>query len=38
VSRYLSRRCMGIGVRIVVKSTGCSGLAYKLEYVYEQLP
>ncbi|SRR2546429_663993 len=38
VSRYLSRRGKGIGVRLGVKTTGCSGLAYKLEYVDEQLP
>lgn len=33
VTRYLSRRGKGIGVRLGVKTTGCSGLAYKLEYV-----
>lgn len=33
VSRYLSRRGKGLGVRLGVKTTGCSGLAYKLEYV-----
>jgi len=33
VSRYLSRRGKGMGVRLGVKTTGCSGLAYKLEYV-----
>ncbi|MDP4608155.1 MAG: iron-sulfur cluster assembly protein IscA [Burkholderiaceae bacterium] len=32
VSRYLSRRGKGIGVRLGVKTTGCSGLAYTLEY------
>lgn len=26
------------GVRLGVKTTGCSGLAYKLEYVDEILP
>jgi iron-sulfur cluster assembly protein len=25
----------GVGVRLGVKTTGCSGLAYKLEYVDE---
>lgn len=38
VSRYLSRRGKGVGVRLGVKTTGCSGLAYKLEYVDEQGP
>ena len=35
VSRYLSRRGKGFGVRLGVKTTGCSGLAYQLEYVDE---
>ncbi len=32
VTKYLSRRGKGVGVRLGVKTTGCSGLAYKLEY------
>lgn len=32
VSRYLSHRGKGVGVRLGVKTTGCSGLAYKLEF------
>lgn len=32
VSRYLTKRGKGIGVRVGVTTTGCSGLAYKLEY------
>ena len=35
VNRYLSKRGKGVGVRLGVKTTGCSGLAYKLEYVDE---
>ncbi len=38
VQRYLARRGKGIGVRLGVKTTGCSGLAYKLEYVDEPAP
>ena len=38
VTRYLSRRGRGVGVRLGVKTTGCSGLAYKLEYADEQAP
>ena len=38
VNRYLAKRAKGIGVRLGVKTTGCSGLAYKLEYVDEQAP
>lgn len=38
VSKYLSQRGKGVGVRLGVKTTGCSGLAYKLEYVDEIEP
>lgn len=38
VNRYLTRRGKGVGVRLGVKTTGCSGLAYKLEYVDEFAP
>ena len=38
VARYLERRGKGVGLRVGVKTTGCSGLAYKLEYVDEVLP
>ena len=38
VNRYLSRRGKGLGVRLGVKTTGCSGLAYKLEYVDDSQP
>jgi iron-sulfur cluster assembly protein len=33
VNRMLSKRGRGLGIRIGVKTTGCSGLAYVLEYV-----
>jgi iron-sulfur cluster assembly protein len=32
VSSFLARRGKGIGLRLGVKTTGCSGMAYKLEY------
>jgi len=35
VSRYLTRRGKGVRLRVGVKTTGCSGLAYKLEYADE---
>ena len=35
VTKYLAKRGKGIGVRLGVKTTGCSGLAYTLEYVDE---
>ena len=33
VSKFLVRRGKGVGLRLGVRTTGCSGLAYKLEYV-----
>ncbi|MBP6419662.1 MAG: iron-sulfur cluster assembly protein IscA [Giesbergeria sp.] len=38
VSRYLARRGQGLGVRLGVKTSGCSGLAYQLEYVDQAEP
>ena len=38
VSRYLARRGQGLGVRRGVKTSGCSGLAYQLEYVDQAEP
>jgi iron-sulfur cluster assembly protein len=32
VQRYIAKRGKGIGLRLGVKTTGCSGLAYKLEF------
>ena len=37
-SRYIVKRGKGVGVRLGVKTTGCSGLAYKLEYVDDMAP
>ncbi len=33
VQSYLGSRGKGVGIRVGVKTTGCSGLAYVLEYV-----
>lgn len=33
VARFLAQRGKGVGLRLGVRTTGCSGLAYKLEYV-----
>ncbi|MEN9775937.1 MAG: iron-sulfur cluster assembly protein IscA [Pseudomonadota bacterium] len=38
VSRYIDRRGKGVGVRLGVRTTGCSGLAYKLEYADQFMP
>ena len=35
VSNYLEKRGSGLGVRVGIKTTGCSGMAYVLEYVDE---
>jgi iron-sulfur cluster assembly protein len=32
VANYIARRGKGIGLRLGVKTTGCSGMAYKLEF------
>lgn len=35
VQDFISKRGKGVGLRLGVKTTGCSGLAYKLEFVDE---
>ena len=37
IKNLLEKRS-GVGIRIGVKTTGCSGLAYVLEYVNEYVP
>jgi iron-sulfur cluster assembly protein len=32
VANYLSKRGKGIGLRLGVRTSGCSGMAYKLEF------
>lgn len=32
VAAYLAKRGKGIGLRLGVKTSGCSGMAYKLEF------
>ncbi|MDO8931884.1 MAG: iron-sulfur cluster assembly protein IscA [Rhodocyclaceae bacterium] len=32
VANYIAKRGKGIGVRLGVKTSGCSGMAYKLEF------
>jgi iron-sulfur cluster assembly protein len=33
VQNYLTKRGKGVGLRFGVRTTGCSGMAYKLEFV-----
>lgn len=33
VTRFLEKRGKGVGLRLGVRTTGCSGMAYKLEFV-----
>lgn len=35
INKYLAKRGKGIGIRLGVKTSGCSGMAYKLEYADE---
>ena len=35
IERFLQKRGKGLGVRLGVKTTGCSGLAYVIEYADE---
>ena len=35
IQQTIQKRGKGLGIRIGVKTTGCSGLAYTLEYVNE---
>ncbi|HEY2628307.1 MAG TPA: iron-sulfur cluster assembly protein IscA [Usitatibacter sp.] len=38
VQRYIEKRGHGVGLRLGVRTTGCSGLAYKLEFADEIQP
>jgi iron-sulfur cluster assembly protein len=33
IKQNLDKRGKGVGIRLGVKTTGCSGLAYTIEYV-----
>ena len=38
VAGFLQKRGKGVGLRLGVRTTGCSGMAYKLEFVDEVSP
>ncbi len=35
VARYIEKRGKGVGIRLGVRTSGCSGMAYKLEFADE---
>jgi len=37
VSSFISKRGKGVGIRLGVRTSGCSGMAYKLEFADEAL-
>lgn len=37
IERHLEQRGKGIGIRLGVKTTGCSGMSYVLEFVDQQV-
>jgi iron-sulfur cluster assembly protein len=38
VAGFIQKRGRGLGLRVGVRTTGCSGMAYKLEYVDAESP
>lgn len=38
VARFIEKRGKGVGIRLGVKTSGCSGMAYKLEFADEIAP
>ncbi|MEZ5626121.1 iron-sulfur cluster assembly protein IscA [Denitromonas sp.] len=38
VARFIEKRGKGVGIRLGVKTSGCSGMAYKLEFADEAAP
>ena len=38
VSRFITKRGKGVGLRLGVRTSGCSGMAYKLEFADEAQP
>lgn len=37
VKNFIAKRGNGIGLRLAVRTSGCSGMAYKLEFVDEKV-
>lgn len=36
ISNFIAKRGKGLGIRLGVRTSGCSGMAYKLEFVDEK--
>ncbi|MDR2689127.1 MAG: iron-sulfur cluster assembly protein IscA [Azoarcus sp.] len=36
IANFIAKRGKGVGIRLGVKTSGCSGMAYKLEFVDEK--
>jgi len=37
ITRFIDKRGKGLGIRLGLKTSGCSGMAYKLEFVDQAL-
>lgn len=37
ISNFIAKRGKGLGIRLGVRTSGCSGMAYKLEFVDEKI-
>jgi len=38
IDNFIAKRGKGVGIRLGVRTSGCSGMAYKLEFADEVLP
>jgi iron-sulfur cluster assembly protein len=38
IGNFIAKRGKGVGIRLGVRTSGCSGMAYKLEFADEVLP
>lgn len=38
IAKFIAKRGKGIGIRLGVKTSGCSGMSYKLEFADEAAP
>ena len=38
MANFITKRGKGVGIRLGVRTSGCSGMAYKLEFADESVP